>query len=58
MAGAKIGRLPVVDDRGRVVGVVTLSSLVMRGQRRDAALDTAQAVARRAARRPRESSAA
>ena len=58
MAGAKIGRLPVVDDRGRVVGVVTLSSLVMRGQRRDAALDTAEAVARRAARRPGKSSAA
>jgi CBS domain-containing protein len=58
MANAKVGRLPVVDGRGRVLGVVTLSSLVMRGRDRDEALDTAEAVARRAARRPRTSPAA
>jgi CBS domain-containing protein len=58
MANAKVGRLPVVDGRGRVLGVVTLSSLVMRGRDRDEALDTAEAVARRAARRPRRSPAA
>lgn len=55
MAAAKVGRLPVVDDRARVVGVVTLSSLVIRGRDRAEALDTAEAVARRAARRPRKS---
>jgi CBS-domain-containing membrane protein len=58
MANARVGRLPVVDERERVVGVVTLSSLVMRGGNRADALDAAEAVARRAARRRRRPSAA
>lgn len=51
MAARKFGRLPVVDDRARVVGVVTLSSLVLRGRDEAEALETAKAVARRSARR-------
>jgi CBS domain-containing protein len=51
MATGKLGRLPVVDDRGRVVGVVTLSSLVLRGRDREEALETAKEVSRRSARR-------
>jgi CBS domain-containing protein len=51
MATAKLGRLPVVDDRQRVVGVVTLSSLVLRGRNREEALETAKEVSRRSARR-------
>ncbi len=51
MAAAKLGRLPVVDDRARVVGIVTLSSLVLRGRDREEALETAKEVSRRSARR-------
>jgi CBS domain-containing protein len=51
MAGAKLGRLPVIEDPGRVVGVVTLSSLVLRGRDREEALETAKEVSRRSARR-------
>src|SRR5919198_6227043 len=29
MAGAQVGRLPVVDDDNRLVGIVTLSSLAL-----------------------------
>ena len=47
----EFGRLPVVDDRARVVGIVTLSSLVLRGRDREEALETAKEVSRRSARR-------
>jgi CBS domain-containing protein len=51
MATEKIGRLPVVGDHARVVGVVTLSSLVLRSREREEALETAKEVSRRSARR-------
>jgi CBS domain-containing protein len=50
MAGHQIGRLPVIDDSGRVTGIVTLSSLALRSSERDEALDTARAVSLRSAR--------
>jgi len=50
MAECQIGRLPVVDDDGQVVGVVTLSSLALRSTEDEEALETAQAVSRRSAR--------
>jgi hypothetical protein len=50
MAEAQVGRLPVVDDRGTVVGVVTLSSLVLRSRDQEAVLEVAKEVARRSAR--------
>jgi|SRR6266540_1092886 len=58
MAREQIGRLPVVDDEGRLVGVVTLGSLVLRGQEDTRALQTAKQVSRRAAKRPPEARAA
>ena len=51
MATRRFGRLPVVDDHQRVVGVVTLSSLVLRGRAGEEALETAKEVSRRSARR-------
>jgi CBS domain-containing protein len=51
MAAKKFGRLPVVDDRGRVIGVVTLSSLVLRGRDQEEALEAAKEVSRRSTRR-------
>jgi CBS domain-containing protein len=50
MRECQIGRLPVVDDRNRLVGVVTLSSLALRAGDEDEAFATAREVARRAAR--------
>ena len=50
MAGSRIGRLPVVDSKNHVVGIVTLSSLALRARNEDEALHTAQAVSRRSAR--------
>ena len=50
MARAKVGRLPVVGDRGDLVGVVTLSSLALRSTEKDEALEAAQEVSRRSAR--------
>lgn len=50
MRESKVGRLPVVDDSGRLVGVVTLSSLALRGEDSDEALETAQDVSARSAR--------
>ena len=50
MAGSRIGRLPVVDARNHVIGIVTLSSLALRSRNEDEALHTAQAVSRRSAR--------
>ena len=50
MARQHVGRLPVVDSGGAVVGVVTLSSLALRSAKREETLDTAQEVARRSTR--------
>lgn len=50
MARQHVGRLPVVDRDGAVVGVVTLSSLALRSSKREETLETAQEVARRSAR--------
>lgn len=46
----QIGRLPVVDDEDRLVGVVTLSSMALRARDKEEALETAQEVSRRSAR--------
>ena len=51
MATAQIGRLPVVDDRGTVLGIVTLSSLVLRSRAQEDVLEAAKEVSRRSARR-------
>jgi CBS domain-containing protein len=50
MARCQIGRLPVIDEQDRLVGIVTLSSLALRSPDEDEALDTAKAVSRRSAR--------
>jgi CBS domain-containing protein len=50
MAEQQVGRLPVVDASGRVIGVVTLSSLALRSRKQDQALETAQEVSRRSTR--------
>lgn len=50
MARQHVGRLPVVDSGGVIVGVVTLSSLALRSAKREETLHTAQEVARRSAR--------
>lgn len=49
MAKEHVGRLPVVDESGHVVGMVTLSSLALRSREEKEALDTAKEVARRSA---------
>jgi CBS domain-containing protein len=49
MAQHQIGRLPVVDDDDRPVGMVTLSSLALRARQDDEALSAAKEVARRSA---------
>jgi CBS domain-containing protein len=51
MAQAQIGRLPVVDDEESLVGVVTLSSMAFRAPDKSDALEAAQEVSRRSARR-------
>jgi CBS domain-containing protein len=50
MARQQVGRLPVVDPAGRVVGVVTLSSMALRSPKQRETLETAQEVSRRSAR--------
>jgi CBS domain-containing protein len=50
MAQAQVGRLPVLDDDERLVGVVTLSSMAFRSRHKAAALEAAQEVSRRSAR--------
>lgn len=50
MAERQVGRLPVVDAERQVVGVVTLSSLLLRAGDQDKVLETAEEVARRSAR--------
>jgi len=52
MAEAQVGRLPVLDEEERLVGVVTLSSMAFRAPDKDGALETAQQVSKRSARRP------
>ena len=52
MAQAQVGRLPVLDDEERLVGVVTLSSMAFRAPDKNEALETAQQVSKRSARRP------
>jgi CBS domain-containing protein len=50
MAEQQIGRLPVVDDGGRLIGMVTLSSLALRSQKPDETLAAARKVSLRSAR--------
>ena len=50
MARLQIGRLPVVDEDRRLLGIVTLSSLALRAADDDDAFDAAKQVSRRAAR--------
>jgi CBS domain-containing protein len=50
MSEHRIGRLPVVDDANRLVGMVTLSSLALRSGDENEALEAAQQVSRRSAR--------
>jgi CBS domain-containing protein len=50
MASHQIGRLPVIDEHDRVVGMLTLSSLALRSSQQHQALDTAKEVSRRSAR--------
>jgi CBS domain-containing protein len=50
MARQQVGRLPIVDAGGHVIGVVTLSSLALRSPKQQEALETAQEVSRRSAR--------
>jgi CBS domain-containing protein len=50
MSEHRIGRLPVVDDANRLVGMVTLSSLALRSGDESEALGAAQQVSRRSAR--------
>ena len=50
MARQHVGRLPVVDDGGAIVGVVTLSSLALRSPQQQETLETAREVSRRSAR--------
>jgi CBS domain-containing protein len=49
MAREQVGRLPVVDDGGQLVGVVTLGSIVLRGDQDKRALEAAREGSRRAA---------
>jgi CBS domain-containing protein len=51
MAQAQVGRLPVLDDEDQLVGVVTLSSLAFRAPEKVEALEAAQEVSRRSAKR-------
>jgi CBS domain-containing protein len=49
MAALQLGRLPVVDDNNRVVGIVTLGSLALRSREEKQTLHAAQEVSRRSA---------
>jgi CBS domain-containing protein len=50
MADYQVGRLPVVDESNRVIGIVTLGSLALRSNERDETLRAAREVSRRSAR--------
>ncbi len=56
MAGAQVGRLPVVDDDNRLVGIVTLSSLALRAREDREALQAAKKVSHRSVKGPTEPS--
>ena len=56
MAGAQVGRLPVVDDDNRLVGIVTLSSLALRAREDREALKAAKKVSHRSVKGPTEPS--
>jgi CBS domain-containing protein len=55
MGRRQIGRLPVVDEQNRPIGIVTLSSLALRAREDAETLSTAKAVARRSAKGDRRS---
>src|SRR5262249_11873501 len=50
MARKQIGRLPVIDNKGKLIGVVTLSSLALSSSQQGNPLDAAQEVSRRSSR--------
>jgi CBS domain-containing protein len=50
MADYQVGRLPVVDERNHVIGIVTLGSLALRSPGGDETLRAATEVSRRSAR--------
>jgi CBS domain-containing protein len=50
MARQQVGRLPVVDPSGGLVGMLTLSSLALRSSKPAETLETAQEVSRRSTR--------
>jgi CBS domain-containing protein len=50
MAECQVGRLPVVGDGDRLLGIVTLGSLALRSGQEDQTLETAKEVSRRSAR--------
>ena len=50
MADYQVGRLPVVDESNRVIGIVTLGSLALRSKGGDETLRAATEVSRRSAR--------
>ena len=50
MSERQIGRLPVVDEADRILGIVTLGSLALRSPKQDSALETAKDVSRRSSR--------
>jgi CBS domain-containing protein len=50
MSECEIGRLPVVDEGDRAVGMVTLGSLALRAREDQEAFETAKQVSRRSAR--------
>jgi CBS domain-containing protein len=58
MARAQIGRLPVIADDHRVVGIVTLSSLALRSQDDRETLEAAKQVSRRSVKGPTQPAAA
>ena len=49
MGRRQVGRVPVVDEQGRPIGIVTLSSVALRAREDAEALSTAKTVARRSA---------
>jgi CBS domain-containing protein len=50
MAECQVGRLPVVDQDNRLVGIVTLGSLALRSRQEAETLHAAQAASQRSAR--------
>jgi CBS domain-containing protein len=52
MGREQVGRLPVVDTEGHLVGIVTLGSLILRGGEEGETMAAAKRVSERAAKRP------